>query len=172
MRQLWIIVVVALFGIALWALQADTQDKKGKEMSEQTSPDKQIVTPNEDLAGLQKIVPIVGAPQARWARVPVGRIEISIRIPGPTDLVVIAELDYGTAEAAQAALGAFEGKPGTLDLAEEPVRYNWLSQSVLDAADDGKLAVEEFGRLETFGDAEIRQVRGVPQVLLLHKMLL
>lgn len=159
-----IVIGALLLGCAavFWAVTPKQEDRLNMEEQE-----KQIVTPNTDLARLAEITTVVGQPAVLWARIPMGRIDQTGRLPGPTDLGLIAVLDYGTASAAETALGGAKGEASELDFAKEPVRYNWFPGAILDTITDGKIAVVNYGFLDQFGDARVSSVTGAPQILLL-----
>ena len=136
-------------------------------MTEQDDAEKQLVIPRDDLAELKGIIDIPGTPRVSWARLPRGRIDQTGRLPAPTDLVLLAVLDYGSANAAQATLINTDGTAGTLDFDREPARYNWFPAVILDSIDAGRIPVIDHGWQENFGGADLTSFPSAPGILLL-----
>lgn len=139
--------------------------------NERTIMEEKIVTPNTDLAGLREITAIPGAPKALWARIPMGKIDQTGRLPGPTDLILMAVLDYGNSGAVEDVLGDAEGSKGSLDFAKEPVRHNWYPDEILATLSDGKIPVIDYGPIDAFGGQRVSVFEGTPHILLLRKPL-
>lgn len=131
----------------------------------------QTVTAQTSLEDLSAITPVVGAPVVSWARLPMGKIVSGRDVPGPTDLILTAILDYGSQDAATAALGGAGGAPTVLDFSAEPVRYSWWPATLSETLEGGKLAAEEYLGVAGFGDAAILRTDAAPQFLILRKPL-
>lgn len=130
-----------------------------------------VVRPQDDVEELRAIVAVPGAPEATWARLPMGRILPSSDVPGPTDLMLYAVLDYRSAAAARDVLGERQATSEVLDVASEPERYDWLPQAVLAQVSDGSLSVLRYGALDRFGGADVVAFEAVPRFLLVRKVL-
>ena len=77
-------------------------------------------------------------------------------------------LDYGSAEAAQAALTNTDGTAGTLDFDREPARYNWFPEAILASINEGRIQVIDHGWQDNFGGADLASFPGAPGILLLR----
>lgn len=157
---------LAAVALAVWSLAPD--DTEGTSMTEQADAEKQLVIPRDDLAELRGIIDVPGTPRVSWARLPRGRIDQTGRLPAPTDLILLAVLDYGSAEAAQAALTNTDGTAGTLDFDREPARYNWFPEAILASINEGRIQVIDHGWQDNFGGADLASFPGAPGILLLR----
>jgi hypothetical protein len=166
MRRIALIgAALAVMALAVWSLASD--ETEGTNMTEPAEAEKQLVTPRDDLTELKGIIDIPGTPQVSWARLPRGRIDQTGRLPAPTDLILFALLDYGSADSALKALLNTDGTADTLDFDKEPVRYNWFPQKILASMDAGSIPVIDHGWQENFGGADLASFPGAPGVLLL-----
>lgn len=139
------------------------------EEQEQTSSETEelIVTARTDLDELKRITPIVGQPkQVWWLRTPMGHQSDS-GVPGPTDIMLEAIIDYGSADAVAALL---KGKSGT---SVRLVGSDWHPDMMRDAADsDARIEAEQYIKVDGFDrDARISVPRAEPGVVILHDLL-
>ena len=154
--------MIALLVVAGWVWRDTAQDEASMS---------QLVTPQGSLTDLAAITPVPGSPAVLWARLPMGKLPRSGEVPGPTDLILIAILDYGTIPAADAVLKGADGKQYDLNIAKEPEKYDWMPEPVLNAADNGALAFTDLTGAEGFGDAKVWRIVDAPQFVMLRKPL-
>lgn len=140
---------------------AELQDETRDETEEM------IVTARTDLDELAELTPIAGQPeQVWWLRRPMGQQSDS-NVPGPTDIMLEAIIDYGSAEAVTALL---KGRSGT---AVRLVGSPWYPDIMREATNgDERIPAEQYIKVDGFNrDARISVPTGGPGVVILHQVL-
>lgn len=140
---------------------AEQQDETRNETKEM------IVTASTDLEELTALTPIAGQPaQVWWLRRPMGK-QSNSNVPGPTDIMLEAIIDYGSAEAVAALL---KGRSST---AVRLVGSPWYPEIMREATNgEERIPAEQYIRLEGFNrDARISVPTGEPSVVILHQVM-
>jgi len=141
-----------------------------KSTAEETMTTK--VTPQTSLEELVAITPVTGSPTVTWARLQMGKLPTGDRdVPGPTDLMLTAILDYGRADEVNAVLAGASGAGFGLDIGSDPVKFSWWPEEVTSGAVNGELAVVEYLSVDGFGDGVVLKPDTLSRFLILRKAL-
>lgn len=136
------------------------------ETNESSMSETEVVDPNTGLEELMAITPVPGTPrQVWWLRRPMG-VNPGAGVPGPTDIMLEAVLDYGDADVVADLVQGVTGVPVTLNVAD------WHPDILTAVGSDNQIAVLQHLKLDGFDrEASVSIVKDAPSLVILRLLL-
>lgn len=136
------------------------------ETDESSMSETVIVDPNTGFEELTAITPVPVTPrQVWWMRSPMG-VNPGSGVPGPTDIMLEAVLDYGDADVVADLVRGVTGVPVMLNVA------NWHPDVLTAVGSDSQIAVLQHLKLDGFDrEASVSVVKDTPSLVILRLLL-
>jgi len=158
------VIVVCTVAFVLYACNNDVNQQTDADAQE----DLIIVIADTDIAQLQKSTSIPGKPKAVWwARSTMGS-KGSNGVPGPTDNLLMAVIDYGSSDVVAELVGEAGGRAVRL------VSADWFPDELVNTSTDneGRIPAQQYRKVPGYHpDALIRVPESLPTFVIVELVL-